>query len=47
MADATGLRVVVSSHTGVEVPEQEQLFSGGELLDGCLQILIELVLDLG
>ena len=42
-----GLRVVVSSHTAVEGPEQEQLFSGGELLDGCLQILIELVLDPG
>lgn len=36
VADAEGPRVVVSSHTGGEVPEQEQVLRGRNLSDGCL-----------
>jgi len=41
VADAAGPRVVVSSHTGVQVPEQEKVFGGRNLSDGCLQLLVK------
>lgn len=46
MADAMGLRVVVGSNSGIVIPKHEQVFCGGDLSDGCLELLVKLILYL-
>ena len=46
MTDATGPGVVVSSNSGIEFSKHVQVFCGGDISDGCLKLLVKLVLYL-